>query len=116
MSRKVEGGLSQSEFFRQAVLANRTQIVAQPEASADRKRLLYVFNKTSNNLSQIAHRANSEHVRGKLSEATYEQLVDQLQMISRYLKVTLAGSTDMSDVQKAIWAVVERNPATPCDC
>jgi hypothetical protein len=51
--------------------------------------LLYIFNKTSNNLNQIAHRANSEHVRGKLSEATYEQLLTQLQLIGQYLKATL---------------------------
>jgi Bacterial mobilisation protein (MobC) len=86
-------GRTQSEFFRDAVLTNRTQVVARPTASADRKRLLYVFNKTSNNLNQLAHRANSEHKRGKLSEATYEQLLDQLQMISRYLKATL-GNVD----------------------
>jgi hypothetical protein len=41
-------------------------------------------------LTQIAHRANSENVKGKLSEQTYEQILDQLQMIGRYLKATLA--------------------------
>jgi len=90
LEKVAASGLTQSEFFRQAVLTNRTQVIARPKASDDRKRLLYVFNKTSNNLNQIAHRANSEHVRGKLSEATYEQMLDQLQMISRYLKATLA--------------------------
>ena len=82
-------GLTQSEFFRQAVLTTRTQVIARAVASADRKRLLYIFNKTSNNLNQIAHRANSEHLSGELSEVTYEQLLTQLQMISRYLKSTL---------------------------
>ncbi len=90
LEKVAASGLSQSEFFRQAVLTNRTQVIARPKASDDRKRLLYVFNKTSNNLNQLAHRANSEHVRGKLSEATYEQMLDQLQTISRYLKATLA--------------------------
>ncbi len=89
MAKVTASGLTQSEFFRQAVLANRTQVIARPVASTDRKRLLYIFNKTSNNLNQIAHRANSEHVCGKLSEATYEQLLTQLQMISRYLKCTI---------------------------
>ena len=81
LEKVAASGLTQSEFFRQAVLTNRTQVIARPKASDDRKRLLYVFNKISNNLSQLAHRANSEHVRGKLSEATYEQMLDQLQMI-----------------------------------
>jgi hypothetical protein len=89
LEKVAASGFTQSEFFRQVVLANRTQIFARPKASAERKHLLYVFNKTSNNLNQIAHRANSEHAPGKLSEATYEQLVDQLQMIARYLKATL---------------------------
>jgi Bacterial mobilisation protein (MobC) len=93
LEKVAASGLSQSEFFRRAVLTNRTQIIARPKASVDRRRLLYVFNKTSNNLNQIAHRANSEHVRGLLSETTYAQLLDQLQMISRYLKTTL-GKVD----------------------
>ena len=42
-------GLTRSEFFRQAVLTNRTQGIARPKASDDRKRLLYAFNKTCNN-------------------------------------------------------------------
>jgi hypothetical protein len=89
LAKVVASGLTQSEFFRQAVLTNRTQVIARPVSSADRKRLLYIFSKTSNNLNQIAHRANAEHVRGKLSEATYEQLLTQLQMIARYLNSTL---------------------------
>ncbi|WP_321899480.1 plasmid mobilization protein [Paraburkholderia heleia] len=90
LAKVAASGLTQSEFFRQVVLTNRTQVIARPSASVDRKRLLYIFNKISGNLNQIAHCANSEHVRGKLSEATYEQLLTQLQTISRYLKSTLA--------------------------
>jgi len=89
LEKVARSGLTQSEFFRQAVLTNRTQVIARPVSSADRRRLLYIFNKTSNNLNQIAYRANSEHVRGQLSEATYEELLTQLQMISRYLKCSL---------------------------
>jgi len=89
LEKVARSGLTQSEFFRQAVLTNRTQVIARPVSSADRRRLLYIFNKTSNNLNQIAYRANSKHVRGQLSEATYEELLTQLQMISRYLKCSL---------------------------
>ncbi|MFL6644158.1 plasmid mobilization protein [Paraburkholderia fungorum] len=89
LAKVARSGMTQSEFFRHAVLTNRTQVIARPVASGDRKRLLYIFNKTSNNLNQIAHRANSEHVRGKLSEATYEQLLTQMQLIGQYLKATL---------------------------
>ena len=85
-----DSGLSQSDFFREVVLANKTTIVARPTASVDRKRLLHIFAKTSNNLNQIAHRANSEHVQGKLSESTYEQLLYQLETIAKYLRTTLS--------------------------
>lgn len=90
LAKVAASGLTQSEFFRQAVLTNRTQVIARPVSSADRRRLLYIFSKTSNNLNQIAHRANAEHVRGKLSEETYAQMLAHLQIISRYLKSTLA--------------------------
>lgn len=87
---KVEAsGMTKSEFFREAILKNRTQIVARKAASEDRKRLLHIFAKTSNNINQIAHRANSEHVQGKLSERTYEQLLYQLETIAGYLRSTL---------------------------
>src|SRR5260370_37846390 len=86
LEKVAASGLSQSEVFRQAVLTNRTQVIARAKASDDWKRPLYVFNTTSNNLNQIAHRANSENVLGNLSEPTYEQMLDQLQMMSRYLQ------------------------------
>jgi hypothetical protein len=89
LAKVAESGLTQSEFFRQVVVANKTTVVAKPKASVDRKRMLHIFAKTSNNLNQIAHRANSEHVQGKLSEATYDQLLYQLQIIARYLKTSL---------------------------
>lgn len=84
-----EAGLSQSDFFRECVLTNKTQVVARPKASADRQRLLFLVNKTSNNLNQLAYRANSDHLAGKLSEAGYETILDNLELIGRYLKATI---------------------------
>ena len=65
---KVEAsGLKPSEFFRECVLQNRTQIVARPKASPERGRLLYLFNKASNNINQLAHRANADHLAGLMA-------------------------------------------------
>jgi hypothetical protein len=83
---KHQGGLGKPIAFR---LSPADREAAKPKASVDRKRMLHIFAKTSNNLNQIAHRANSEHVQGKLSEATYDQLLYQLQIIARYLKTSL---------------------------
>ena len=85
----AEAGLSPSDYFRECVLTNRTQIVAKPKASADTRRLLYLFNKASNNMNQLAYRANTDHLAGKLSESTYEGILYNLEQVSRYLKASL---------------------------
>ena len=82
-------GLSPSHFFRDCVLTNQTQIVARPKPSGDRQRLLFLVNKTSNNLNQLAHRANTDHLAGKLTETRYEEIIDNLETISRFLKATI---------------------------
>lgn len=79
-------GLSQSAFFRDCVLTNRTQVVAQPRASLDKQRLTYLFNKTSNNINQLAYRANADHLEGKTSEATYQAILDQLAALVALMK------------------------------
>ena len=87
---KVEAsGLKPSAFFRDAVLTNRTQIVARPKASPERGRLLYLFNKASNNINPLAHRANADHLAGTLSESTYEGILYNLEQVARYLKTAL---------------------------
>lgn len=87
--RKVgASGMSKSEFFREAILANRTTVVERPRASADKGRLLFLANKASNNINQLAHRANSDHLAGKLSEGTYSALLYELQALNRFLKAS----------------------------
>ena len=84
---KVEAsGLKPSEFFRECVLQNRTQIVARPKASPERGRLVYLMNKASNNINQLAHRANADHLAGVVSEATYTRILAELERLARYMK------------------------------
>lgn len=84
-------GLTQSEFFRECVLTNRTQIIAKQKASSDKKRLLFIANKASNNINQLAHRANADHVAGTISQQTYIDVLQELQLLNRYLKATLSN-------------------------
>ena len=80
---KVEAsGLKPSEFFRECVLQNRTQIVARPKASPERGRLLYLFNKASNNMNQLAHAANAAELAGTATPATYAGILAELQAIA----------------------------------
>lgn len=77
--------ISDSEFFRK--LASRTKAVARPKASDTKERLLFLANKTSNNVNQLAYRANVDALAGKVSEATYTAILGELDAITRYMTV-----------------------------
>lgn len=74
-------GLTQSEFFREYVLTNATQVVV----NNDHKRAVFLVSKASNNLNQLAHRMNSEFKSGFLSEDTFKSLLDQLVQLNDFL-------------------------------
>ena len=78
-------GLTQSEFFREHVLTNTTQVVAKPKASVDTMRAVFLLQKASNNVNQLAHRANAEHLAGILSEATFVAIVSQLEQLNQFM-------------------------------
>jgi hypothetical protein len=79
-------GLTPSEFIRDCVLTNRTQVVARAKVSKDKLRLLFLFNKTSNNMNQIAHRANEAHVMKKIDALLYRTILGSLAVLSQILK------------------------------
>ncbi|MBA9902277.1 MULTISPECIES: plasmid mobilization protein [Burkholderiaceae] len=79
-------GLSPSEFFRDCVLTNRTEIIARPVMDDERRQALFLLSKASNNINQIAHRANSDHAAGIIDGRTYRNVLDSLNNLSGYLK------------------------------
>lgn len=85
----VASGLTQSEFFRQHVLHNTTQVIAAKRASLDAKRMLYLYTTVANNINQLAHRVNADHLAGKNSEATYSSLLASLDAIHTNLRLVL---------------------------
>jgi len=90
---KVEAsGMKESAFLRDCVLNNKTQIVAKAKTSVDVTRLLYLCNKVSNNVNQLAHRVNTDHLAGKVNEATYESLLFELHAVTQYMKVALKNA------------------------
>ncbi|MDP2770550.1 MAG: plasmid mobilization relaxosome protein MobC [Giesbergeria sp.] len=78
-------GLTQSEFFREHVLTNTTQVVAKPKASADTKRAVFLLQKASNNINQLAHRANADHLAGILSESSFLAILSQLDQLNSFM-------------------------------
>ncbi len=83
-------GLTRSAFFRECVLTNRTEVVARPRASADKTRLLYLASKASNNINQLAHRANADHQTGIATESTYQSILYELQALNTFLSVSVS--------------------------
>ncbi|WP_223247456.1 hypothetical protein [Sulfuriferula sp. AH1] len=79
-------GVKPSEFFRDAVLTNRTQVVARAQPSSDKRRLIYLFNKASNNLNQLAHTANAAELAGTVTPATYAGILAELQTLADVMK------------------------------
>jgi hypothetical protein len=82
-------GLSPSDFFRQCILTNRTEVIAKPQVSKDYGQLLFLYTKASNNINQVALRANSDNRAGKLSESTYEAILNNLETLNLFLKANL---------------------------
>lgn len=82
-------GLSPSDFFRECILTNRTEVIARPQVSKDYRQLLFLYAKASNNINQIAAGANSNNVAGKASEQTYQAILHELETLNFFLKVNL---------------------------
>lgn len=82
-------GLSPSEFFRDAILTNKTRITAVAKATPQQKELMFLFKKTSNNMNQIAHQVNTANRAGKVDDATYVSILQDLEYISKMLKAVL---------------------------
>ncbi len=89
-TKKVEAsGLKPSDFFRDCVLTNKTQVIARTPASEDKRRLIYLFNKASNNLNQLAHRANAARLAGHVSEDVYTGILGELTQLSHAMKAAI---------------------------
>ncbi len=70
-------------------MTNRTQIVAKPQLSKDYRQLLFLYLKASNNINQLALKANSDSKAGKASEATYQAILNNLETLNLFLKTNL---------------------------
>jgi hypothetical protein len=87
-------GLTRSEWLRDCVLENRTEVIARNTITADAREVLRVFRSASNNINQIAHRANADNLAGILSESSYMLILEELREQTRLLKGALKGVID----------------------
>ncbi|GJJ05668.1 hypothetical protein RugamoR64_62060 [Duganella rhizosphaerae] len=82
-------GMKRADFLRDVVLKNKTVVVAKPAASLEKKRMQFLFNKTSNNMNQIAHVLNGANAAGKLTAPLCRDAIADLEAIAKYLRSAL---------------------------
>jgi len=85
--KRLAAGASKSAFYRDHVARNTTRVIAAPIPTSDAKRAVFLLQKASNNLNQLAHRANVANRSGQITDATFEGLLDQLHQINQFLLV-----------------------------
>lgn len=74
--------ISLSEMERMAAAAAVVKKIKPPKPSEEKRRLIYLFNKASNNLNQLAHAANAAELTGMATPATYAGILAELQAIA----------------------------------
>ncbi|HCA3439669.1 TPA: hypothetical protein MO340_004231 [Salmonella enterica subsp. salamae serovar 35:g,m,s,t:-] len=74
-------GLTQSEFLRELLDERKEHvtIVARKKTSTDTRRLIFLANKNSNNVNQLAHKVNLAHQTGLVNESLYLSLLVALE-------------------------------------
>ena len=89
----LAANMQQSELHREYVTKNRLNVIARPKASPDAKRAVFLLQKASNNINQLAYRVNVANLDGTISEKTYVSILDQLQQLNRFMleQVSEAG-------------------------
>ncbi|MGN2498889.1 plasmid mobilization protein [Serratia nevei] len=78
-----ESKLSRSAFFRKLVLDKKDFINIEVK---DTKQLLYLFNKSSNNINQLALKVNVAHKSGTISDRKYTLFLNALLNIESLMK------------------------------
>lgn len=78
--------LTKTEFFRGVFLDKKYTFNVNEKRPVEYDRLVFLFNKTSNNINQIAHKLNGAYKGGVVSEKVYVESLNNLISIERLLK------------------------------
>ncbi len=81
--------LTRTAFFRRVFLNNEYQFDVKERPAKEYDRLLFLFNKSSNNLNQVAHKLNSAYRSGVVSEKVYLETLNNLVSIECLLRGAL---------------------------
>jgi hypothetical protein len=81
----ARSGLKRSEVLREVVVSKSAKTVLPKKQSVDSKRLVFLANKASNNINQIARKLNIDEKKGIVNEVTYKKILNNLINIERSL-------------------------------
>ena len=84
--------ISMSDYFRAAIMNNETFVVQREIISKDKRQLIYLFGKTSNNLNQLAKSVNIATKQNKIDNALCLRLLRELQLIQTDLETYIEAS------------------------
>ena len=82
----ASSGLSNSEFIREAVIKNKSEVVSAPPQNPALVRQNYLLATLSRNMNQIAYRLNSDNLVGLVTPSVYAAILDELESISIAMK------------------------------
>lgn len=80
-----ELGITKSEFFRLLITDRLDPEKHNKKSQSDYNRLLFLFNKTSNNINQIAKNLNILFKRGDITEREFKKWLSILSVVSSNL-------------------------------
>lgn len=79
--------MSKSAFFREVFINANVNLTIKAAPSKDHSALLFLYNKSSNNLNQLAHQVNVAHLAGTVTKEKYVKYINTLVEIRNLLLV-----------------------------
>ncbi|RSC52126.1 plasmid mobilization protein [Citrobacter amalonaticus] len=76
--RLAQSGLTKSDFFRECVMTDRTEIIVQAPVTGDMRESLRLLSNIANNCNQIAHALNIANQAGLISDALVETVLSKV--------------------------------------
>lgn len=74
----ASSNMKRSEFFREIFLNSNVNLTVKSSPTKNLKQLIFYYNKSSNNINQIAYQLNSAHLSEKVSERLYKSVANAL--------------------------------------
>ncbi len=86
-------GVSSSDFFRDHIMTNSTELIVQAPLSSDGKSALRILSLLGNNTNQLARAVNTAMLSGLVNDAIAEQILIRLDKI---LTVAIEARSDVN--------------------